>query len=458
MGESEASEGEGAAAPAFPRERRVRVPKPLVTDLHVLQPRCLCTYGCGAMIWRDEVALCCKRGKAILGPEYNPPIDAEYLRLLRDPHFSHDSRLLNSALALGTQGVYPSRAMGGLGFHEQRYAHLSLLLLPPYPFRIVLYLKDMDFTYVLGCLANDEYTMAYIADTFNFKICEEDANTELTAIGPRYKDVVVRLIAERLFPGEPFASVTWEHYKVACAKWCENRWDDSVDNCGTEYVEGGEGEEGEGALAPMAQAPEPYDKNLFVGKFGQMMGYQKEKKPYEAQLLGGLEDTCPTLASFPDGERPLKPNTIAFYFDDMGKGKVVCAHCRVEPSRYVKAADEQEHVFFYKVSTHPPRAKHQSSPLTPHSTIISPLPAPQNSRDDDYVPECAGILSKVAYDFLLTNMYTLEEESKDIRSRRKAAAAAAAAARAKAAVGRSSPPAKAPVGRAPPSARSGANK
>ena len=125
-GEGEASGGEGAAAPALPRGRRVRVARPPLTDLHVLLPRRLCTYGCGAMVWPDEIALCCKRGKAILGPEYNPPLDAEYLRLLRDPHFSHDSRLLNAALALGTQGVYPSRAMGGLGFYEQYYAHLAL--------------------------------------------------------------------------------------------------------------------------------------------------------------------------------------------------------------------------------------------------------------------------------------------------------------------------------------------
>jgi hypothetical protein len=40
---------------------------------------------------------------------------------------SADSRLLNSALAMGSQGVFPSRAMGGLGFHEQRYGHVSLM-------------------------------------------------------------------------------------------------------------------------------------------------------------------------------------------------------------------------------------------------------------------------------------------------------------------------------------------
>ena len=53
-------------------------------------------------------------------------MDEDYPELLNLPHFSHDSRLLNAALAMGTQGVYPSRAMGGMGFHEQYYAHLAL--------------------------------------------------------------------------------------------------------------------------------------------------------------------------------------------------------------------------------------------------------------------------------------------------------------------------------------------
>ena len=47
--------------------------------------------------------MCCKSGAHILSPQYNPPLDAEYL-VLRDPHFSHDSRLLNATLARGTQG------------------------------------------------------------------------------------------------------------------------------------------------------------------------------------------------------------------------------------------------------------------------------------------------------------------------------------------------------------------
>jgi hypothetical protein len=96
-----------------------------VTDLHLLRARVQCKH-CSALVWPEEGAICCKGGKAILGPEYNPPIDEDYLELLNLPHFSHDSRLLNAALAMGTQGVYPSRAMGGLGFHEQYYAHLAL--------------------------------------------------------------------------------------------------------------------------------------------------------------------------------------------------------------------------------------------------------------------------------------------------------------------------------------------
>ena len=40
---------------------------------------------------------------------------------------SADSRLLNERLAMGTLGVSPSRSMGGLGFHKQRFGHVSLL-------------------------------------------------------------------------------------------------------------------------------------------------------------------------------------------------------------------------------------------------------------------------------------------------------------------------------------------
>ena len=109
------------------RKRVPRAPKALITDLHRLKPRRKCKHGCGAMVWREEGKLCCKGGAHILGPVYNPPIDPEYLAILQLPHMSADSRLLNERLAMGTLSVSPSRSMGGLGFHEQRFGHVSLL-------------------------------------------------------------------------------------------------------------------------------------------------------------------------------------------------------------------------------------------------------------------------------------------------------------------------------------------
>jgi hypothetical protein len=109
-----------------PKRRPYKL-KALITDLHVLEPLRKCRYGCGAMVWPAEGKLCCSGGTHILGPAFNPPIDDEYWEFLKLPHVSADSRLLNSALAMGSQGVFPSRAMGGLGFHEQRYGHVSLM-------------------------------------------------------------------------------------------------------------------------------------------------------------------------------------------------------------------------------------------------------------------------------------------------------------------------------------------
>ena len=97
-----------------------------VVALHRLQPRRLCPHGCGAMVWPEEGTVCCNGGKHILGPQYNPPIDADYMRILQEPHMSKDSRKLNNALAMGTQGTYPSKALGGLAWHEMYYAHLAL--------------------------------------------------------------------------------------------------------------------------------------------------------------------------------------------------------------------------------------------------------------------------------------------------------------------------------------------
>jgi len=95
--------------------------------LHSIGMRGLCKFGCGALTWRGEGKVCCSGGKHILGPRYNPPMEVEYHDLIRQPHMSTDSRLLNSALAMATQCVFPNRSLGGLGFHEQKYGHVSLM-------------------------------------------------------------------------------------------------------------------------------------------------------------------------------------------------------------------------------------------------------------------------------------------------------------------------------------------
>ena len=47
------------------------------------------------------------------------------LQLAALSHLSAVSRLLNGALAMGSQSVFPSRAMGGLGFHDQLCGHVA---------------------------------------------------------------------------------------------------------------------------------------------------------------------------------------------------------------------------------------------------------------------------------------------------------------------------------------------
>jgi hypothetical protein len=59
-----------------------------ITDLHQLEPQRLCTYGCGATVWPEEGGICCGMGKHILGTEFNPPIDPEYLELLGMDHIT----------------------------------------------------------------------------------------------------------------------------------------------------------------------------------------------------------------------------------------------------------------------------------------------------------------------------------------------------------------------------------
>jgi hypothetical protein len=63
--------GAGRHAPAPARPNRAltgRVARPLVTDLHLLRARVQCKHY-SALVWPEEGTICCKGGKAILGPE-----------------------------------------------------------------------------------------------------------------------------------------------------------------------------------------------------------------------------------------------------------------------------------------------------------------------------------------------------------------------------------------------------
>jgi len=124
-GEAEDADAGGADAALLPA--RVRRPRALITDLHRLDPQLRCPHACGALVWPGEGTVCCSAGKHILGPTYNPPIDSAYLDFLKMEHISNDSRLLNANLAMGTQGVFPSRAQGGLTWHDQgRWSFVAL--------------------------------------------------------------------------------------------------------------------------------------------------------------------------------------------------------------------------------------------------------------------------------------------------------------------------------------------
>jgi hypothetical protein len=73
------------------------------------------------MLWPGEkkgVSKCCGNGKYVLGAEYNPPIDEEYLALMKLPYFSYNSRFLNDKLCFTAHGTFPSRQDGGLGWHD----------------------------------------------------------------------------------------------------------------------------------------------------------------------------------------------------------------------------------------------------------------------------------------------------------------------------------------------------
>ena len=93
---------------------------------HYIGKRSPCKHGCGAQVWPGEDNLCCKGGKHILNADCNPPLDDTYLHLITQPYYSQQSRALNGGLAMASQGIYPSRALGGVGWHEQAYGHLAL--------------------------------------------------------------------------------------------------------------------------------------------------------------------------------------------------------------------------------------------------------------------------------------------------------------------------------------------
>ena len=96
--DTDAHSDSGSAAPPRRRKAAPRRPKPLITDLHRLQPQRECPHACGALVWPGEGTVCCSAGKHILGPTFNPPISPAYLDFLKMEHISHDSRLLNTPL------------------------------------------------------------------------------------------------------------------------------------------------------------------------------------------------------------------------------------------------------------------------------------------------------------------------------------------------------------------------
>ena len=66
-------------------------------------------------------------GKKCWGRISTPPLRPQYKALLQSPHVSYNSRILNSALAYGSQGTFPSREHGGLGMYDQGLAFLHLM-------------------------------------------------------------------------------------------------------------------------------------------------------------------------------------------------------------------------------------------------------------------------------------------------------------------------------------------
>jgi hypothetical protein len=109
---------EKAAAKAHQEQEFLKV--------HYIGERAPCKHGCGAEVWPGEANLCCRGGKYILNADCNPPLDDAYLDLITRPRYSQQSRALNGGLAMASQGIYPSKALGGVGWHEQAYGHLAL--------------------------------------------------------------------------------------------------------------------------------------------------------------------------------------------------------------------------------------------------------------------------------------------------------------------------------------------
>ena len=126
-------EGAPVLAPPGLLPLRVNPACPHCHTIPMVSGRCCSNVGerkpcpkCQSLLWPGEKGKCCRDGKEVLGPDLNPPIDAPYLALLKELHFSHNSRLINSQLAMGSQGTFPSRDVGGLGFHDQPAAFLHL--------------------------------------------------------------------------------------------------------------------------------------------------------------------------------------------------------------------------------------------------------------------------------------------------------------------------------------------
>jgi hypothetical protein len=91
---------------------------------HVLPRRTLCQAGpdgrgCGALVWEGEKDACCRKGTNKLTEEHNPPMSEEYRAMLQQPSVSHNSRMLNTALAFGASGTSPGKDKGGQGLHTE---------------------------------------------------------------------------------------------------------------------------------------------------------------------------------------------------------------------------------------------------------------------------------------------------------------------------------------------------